>query len=305
MSDFVPNSFQHPNLYVDGYMHLLTGEEFKVLTYAVRRIFGFNKRQDRISLSQFVSGTVSRDDGRQLDNGTGLSNQTVRRCLAVLTKANLVKKIADNDPKINEGTLYALELDSKKVDLEWLTQQHLKRSASRTMNTARTVLAQKATPAMADTPSADSRGGGTADSSAPCYPIATQYTEETQGKHNPGADAPKAPRKPTERQLALAILEKSFSDFTGLPLPKRATEKEKKAGATGWWTPLGNLYELAGKNTEQAESLIRDAIQKMRTDKLMITAPRSVEAIATAIFAERRAKSLPSTVGPRQTAPIR
>ena len=50
-STFVPNSFQTPNDYVDEIMPYLTGEEFKVLIYAVRRILGFQKRQDRTSLS--------------------------------------------------------------------------------------------------------------------------------------------------------------------------------------------------------------------------------------------------------------
>ena len=59
MSDLRPNTFQTPNEYVDKYLYLLTSDECKVLLYAVRRIFGFNKDQDRIAVSQFADGLVS------------------------------------------------------------------------------------------------------------------------------------------------------------------------------------------------------------------------------------------------------
>ncbi len=72
-SEFIPNSFQTPNVYIDRFMHLLTAEEWKVLSYAVRRIFGFQKRSDRISLSQFMHGTRSTLNDVQLDYGTGLT----------------------------------------------------------------------------------------------------------------------------------------------------------------------------------------------------------------------------------------
>ena len=72
MSEFIPNSFQVPNIYIDLFLAYLTPEEFKVLMYTIRRILGFeNKRgsrQDRISLSQFSGGIVAAD-GRALDEG--------------------------------------------------------------------------------------------------------------------------------------------------------------------------------------------------------------------------------------------
>lgn len=46
-SALIPNSFQMPNLFTDRLMHLLKPEEFLVLSYATRRIYGFRKRQDR------------------------------------------------------------------------------------------------------------------------------------------------------------------------------------------------------------------------------------------------------------------
>jgi len=61
MSNFIPNSFQTPNAYVDQFMYLLSGTEYKVLCYLVRRIFGFQKRQDRVSIPQITQGIRKRD----------------------------------------------------------------------------------------------------------------------------------------------------------------------------------------------------------------------------------------------------
>lgn len=127
-STFVPNSFQTPNGYVDDLMPFLTGEEYKVLIYATRRILGFQKRQDRISLSQFTDGTKSIKDGRTLDNGTGLGKETVIKCLANLVRFGLMVKEADNDPKTNEGTLWSLQWDENLVNWTAIREQVEKRS---------------------------------------------------------------------------------------------------------------------------------------------------------------------------------
>jgi len=112
-SAFVPNSFQTPNAYVDDLMPYLTGEEYKVLIYAVRRILGFQKRQDRISISQFINGTSH--GGLILDQGTGLSIGTVKKCLASLVEFGLMVRLAENDPRTNEGTLWSLQWDYSDV----------------------------------------------------------------------------------------------------------------------------------------------------------------------------------------------
>jgi hypothetical protein len=125
-SSYVPNSFQTPNGYVDDIMPFLTGEEYKVLIYATRRILGFQKRQDRISLSQFTDGTKSSKDGRTLDSGTGLARETVKNCLENLVKFGLMVKEADNDPKTNEGTLWSLQWNEADVNWQAL-QEHLEK----------------------------------------------------------------------------------------------------------------------------------------------------------------------------------
>jgi hypothetical protein len=119
MSDFIPNSFQTPNDYVDRFLHLLTPEEWKVLGYSIRRIFGFNKTADRISLSQYENGLKDKD-GKQLDHGTGLSRPTIVRALRSLEEFGLQVEVEPNDPRKNEGACFTLQLNADKVDVAGL-----------------------------------------------------------------------------------------------------------------------------------------------------------------------------------------
>src|SRR5215213_3594469 len=67
-----PSYTQVPDELFDVLMPSLPDAELRVLLYIVRRTFGFKRDADAISLSQMVSGIVTRD-GRRLDAGTGLS----------------------------------------------------------------------------------------------------------------------------------------------------------------------------------------------------------------------------------------
>lgn len=135
--NFIPNSFQTPNSYVDDFMHYLTPEEYKVLIYAARRIFGFNKRQDAISISQFSNG-ITLHDGRVLDLGTGLSPKTVKRALNGLIRAGLLIRLERAKPD-RTPALYALQLDADRVDMDYLRdrRQAKKTGERRKMDKAR------------------------------------------------------------------------------------------------------------------------------------------------------------------------
>jgi hypothetical protein len=122
MSDhnpLIPNSFQTPNIYVDDFMAFVTEAEYKVLSYAARRIFGFGKPSDRISLSQFVDG-IETKSGMRLDYGTGLSKNTVRTCLDSLKEFGLIIELSPGNPLTNEAAEYTLPTDITKVDFEGL-----------------------------------------------------------------------------------------------------------------------------------------------------------------------------------------
>lgn len=107
---------------------------------------------------------------------------------------------------------------------------------------------------------------------------ATEQTEQTE-QHNTYKEA-------------LKRLEARFSESTGIPLPPRNTEKEKKASATSWWNPLGiSIYKnLCQENIDIALQVVDLTVKKMRSAKpepLTVTSPRSIEKVAAAVYAEK------------------
>ena len=76
--ELYPNTTQYPNWLIDKAMHLLTGNEWQVLTYIVRRTYGFRKDADSISISQIAHGNGKAEDGALVEHGTGLSEGTVK-----------------------------------------------------------------------------------------------------------------------------------------------------------------------------------------------------------------------------------
>jgi phage replication O-like protein O len=84
-----PNYTQVPDEVFDELMSILSGSEFKVLCYIVRRTFGFRKDADTISLTQIIGGIKTRD-GRQLDKGTGLSRDSVTKAIKSLEEMGVV-----------------------------------------------------------------------------------------------------------------------------------------------------------------------------------------------------------------------
>ena len=57
MSDFIPNSFQLPNVLVDRLMSELNPKEFVCLVLIIRKTRGWHKSADRIAISQFQKYT--------------------------------------------------------------------------------------------------------------------------------------------------------------------------------------------------------------------------------------------------------
>lgn len=104
----------------------------------------------------------------------------------------------------------------------------------------------------------------------------TEHTEHTE--HTDHAASP--------RQAAIAHLEASFSQLSGLPLPKRDTDKDKKASAASWWIPLGDIWTLCGKDTDRASSLIEKSYRKLVADSMTVASPKSLVKTATAIYAQ-------------------
>lgn len=177
---FVPNSFQTPNDYVDFVMPHLTGEEYKVLSYATRRILGFQKRQDRISISQFTDGTQNKD-GEYLDYGTGLSNETVKKCLSTLVSFGLMVRIEENDPHTNEGVLWGLQWDESKVDFDAMAERQEQKTKSQAEKMIKARSMRQTHPPSQTPPNDIERTPANGIERTPPCGIETQKTEETQG----------------------------------------------------------------------------------------------------------------------------
>lgn len=92
--DLTPNHTQIPNHYLDKVMPFLSGAEWKCLSYIARRTYGFQKRTDKISLTQFQKGIKTRS-GEQLDYGSGIkSRTTVLKALDRLVSIGLIEKVS-------------------------------------------------------------------------------------------------------------------------------------------------------------------------------------------------------------------
>jgi len=79
----VPNTTPFPNFLSDEIMPLLTGDEWKIVHYAVMSTLRPGRPDDCITIAQFARGRQA-EDGAWQDHGTGLSEEQVKECLAFL-----------------------------------------------------------------------------------------------------------------------------------------------------------------------------------------------------------------------------
>lgn len=93
MSQFIANSFQIPNAFVDEALDKVSGNACKIYLLIVRKTRGWNKEADRISFAQIREAT-----------GIG-SNTTVDNAINELIKFNLIKVISGNQKSSNQYRL--------------------------------------------------------------------------------------------------------------------------------------------------------------------------------------------------------
>ena len=98
MSQMIPNSTQVPDVILDHWMAALSGAEFKIVLYVVRRTYGFRRASNDISLAQMAAGIVTRD-GRRLDSGTGLNKDTVTKAVATLIDKGILLRARHTDER--------------------------------------------------------------------------------------------------------------------------------------------------------------------------------------------------------------
>ena len=161
---FIPNSFQTPNAYVDKYMAFLTPNEYKVLSYMARRIFGFQKRQDEISLSQLTDG-ITKHDGERLDYGTGLTKSAVKPAIKGLVEYGFVVICKSYSVELNKATTYSLQYEEKEVDINGLMKRH---EQAKIVNRKRTLEARKS--------KGNGKTAGLGSGTIQAYPVSSDNT---------------------------------------------------------------------------------------------------------------------------------
>lgn len=88
--------WRYPRI-MDKYWQNLNGSEQKVLDFILRHTYGFGKLSDQISRKQLMKGVG------KLDNGTGLTKQTIIKTTERLESKNFIRIIKDK--KTNEYAL--------------------------------------------------------------------------------------------------------------------------------------------------------------------------------------------------------
>lgn len=102
-----------PDFFLDFQYQDLSEAELRVLLYIFRHTYGYRKRLDAISLSQFEFGITTEDD-RVIDRGAGVGIKALMKALAKLEEKRFVFR--HQSKKTNGGsgtTVYELNVDGK------------------------------------------------------------------------------------------------------------------------------------------------------------------------------------------------
>lgn len=198
MSKILPNTFQTPNLYVDRLMPLLTDAELRILIYMTRRILGFQRREDKISLTQFTHGLTSTSNSERLDYGAGVSKEAARTALENLVKFNIVTQTQPYDSAKRTPATWSLQLDDALIDWGALSQRKETVKIAGAERAAKRILSQSSPPVPATStppPVLTASMGGVLTVSTPLSnpvgqpctngldtPVLTVSTTKTRGK---------------------------------------------------------------------------------------------------------------------------
>ena len=322
MTRFLPNSFQKPNLYTDKLMHLLTGDEWKTLDYALRRTFGFNKEADRISVSQFMSGNGRLDEfGQPVEYGTGLSRPAQIQALNELMRFGILIEVAPNNTA-NHGRMWLLQLDERQVQFDLMRDRA---AAKQERGRTRTAAARQsrvpeglqadADAGMSDIPGLVSptyqprlvghTSAGQSDIPALVSPTNPQKPskkpsrnpEETQSSGEAGAPVAEAwhallnlCRGDAERAAAVWRLQQRFAVVTQLKQPDAQSSAGRRTLIGEWWPYLLQVLAEADDDLATAEAAMHEAFRSMtqRETPLNVVGPRSIAKVAAGVIAGRR-----------------
>ncbi len=98
-----PNTTPFPNFLIDFVMPIISNPTTKVMMFLVRKIYGWNKDCDYISISQIVKGT-------------NIDRRSVVRALGDLCERKIILKIKSKDKKGKDATnLYSFNENLSKL----------------------------------------------------------------------------------------------------------------------------------------------------------------------------------------------
>ena len=107
------NFWRYPKA-LNGWWHILTPTEQKVLDYILRHTWGYNKTCDAISLNQFRNGIKNKKTGEYIDRGTGIKHKkTLIKALQGLEEKGFIEPIKTR----GKITKYRLKIAQKSQEL--------------------------------------------------------------------------------------------------------------------------------------------------------------------------------------------
>ena len=127
-----PRYTQIPDIVFDELQHRLSGSEYKVLMYILRRTFGFKKDADNISLRQMREGIV-KSDGTRLDFGAGVqSKATLVSAVRKLEEMGIIVATRNSsNERGDEATTYTVNMGGDTRVQKLNTQETVKQETEK------------------------------------------------------------------------------------------------------------------------------------------------------------------------------
>lgn len=121
-----------------------------------------------------------------------------------------------------------------------------------------------------------------------------------QEETNTSGDA-KKPRHGREINPLEKELTQYFSELTHLKIPEPKTKKDWADAQGSWFKPIAYILDLANG---RGRDLVKQTVEKMRADKLTISNPRSIEKVASALYAENYRRYSPNAQTEKEFDPF-
>lgn len=319
-SKILPNSFQTPNFFVDECMALLTGNEYKCLSFVARKTFGWQKRSDRISKSQIMAAT-------------GLGHEAVDKTMSALVQFGLVLRLSENNAR-NNGAEWALQTEDARVRFDLLQARQALQTETNHKRTAKARLKQPARKVgMSDIPPVDEPGGdvGQGEGGDVAHPdprdVGHPPQKPIKAKENMGADAPASPAEktiqepapespdesaenpletriaafPTEYQAIVRLM----LDLFGVRPPEKPEPNQKGGDYALWLKGIRDLLKLVDEYNVPLEKAMRLTFERWRDRTFDVSHPGALKKTMTSLLAQvsRQKLSTPKPETPREITP--